>query len=261
MPRFLLPAVLFLTITSSATAKDVWILVGQARGPQLACSDIYTWYTDAIFHNFGATPESVALAGQGVSPLIAQVSFDVPAKSAVALSSQIGRIPPPGMNIAHFVVGNDIAVESRLEVRYDQPCLTTPPAGGPTGKVGFPVFTRLAAADEVQVHFGTDLGLQRSRVNVGVYNASSVPANAHMEVRNQACFPSTQAKADIVVPANTLVQTTLIPGLCEFVQDTSVPAWVRSAVVIVDQPSITYATPVSNQQSPNVSFGVGTPQN
>ena len=235
--------------------------MGQARGPQLACGDVYTWYTDAIFHNFGATAESVTLAGQGVAPLIQQVSFDVPAKTSMALSNQIGRMPPLGMNIAHFQVGNDIGVESRLEVRYDQPCLSIPPSPGPSGKIAFPVFTHLIPAGEVQVHFGTDLGLQRSRVNVGVYNASSVPANAHLELRSQACFPSTQAKADFVVPANTLVQTTLSPGLCEFIQDTSVPPWVRSTVVIVDQPSITYATPVSNQQSPNVSFGVGTPQN
>jgi hypothetical protein len=261
MPRFLIAAVLFLTIVKSAAAKDVWILIGQARAPQLACGDVYTWYTDAIFHNFGAAPESVSLVGQGVAPLIPQVSFDVPAKSSMALSTQIGKMPPLGLNIAHFQVGNDISVESRLEVRYDQPCQATSPAPGPAGKVGFPVFTGLVPADEVQVHFGTDIGSQRSRVNVGVYNASPVPANAHLEVRNQACYPSTQAKADFVVPPNTLVQTTLTPGLCEFIQDTNVPPWVRSTVVIVDQPSITYATPVSNQQSPNVSFGVGTPAN
>ncbi|HSP15581.1 MAG TPA: hypothetical protein VLV78_12590 [Thermoanaerobaculia bacterium] len=260
MPRFLVPVVLFLTITSSAIAKDAWVLIGQARGPQVACNDVYTWYTDTIFHNLGTTVAKVSLVGQGVAPLITQVSFDVPAKSSVALSKEIGRMPPSGMNIAHFDVGDGVFVESRLEVRYDQPCVAIPPAAGPSGKIGFPVFDHLVPAGELQVHFGTDLGFQRSRVNVGVYNAASVPATAHVELRNQACFPATQAKADVVVPPNTLVQTSLAPGLCEFVENDSTPPWVRTTVVTVDQPSLSYATPVSNQQSPNVSFGVGTPR-
>jgi hypothetical protein len=255
-----LALVLLVTIVQTAAAKDAWVLVGQARGARSGCNDYYTWYTDTIFHNLANAEARVSVVDQGVAPVITPVSFAVPANHSVGLSTQIGAMPPPGMNMVHFDVGDSVYVESRLEYRYDQPCSAVAPAPGPAGKIGFPVFDHLVPAGQLQMHFGTDLGLQRSRFNVGIYNAASVPATAHIEVRNQSCFPINIADADVVVPPNTLVQASLPQRLCEYLVDTSTPPWVKYTIVIVDQPSLTYVTPVSNQQAPNVSFGVGTPR-
>lgn len=257
--KFLLPFVLLLTIVQTAAARDAWVLIGQARAARSGCNDYYyTWYTDTIFHNLAGAEAKVSVVEQGVAPLITPVSFSVPANHSVALSTHIGAMPPLGMNMVHFNVSDSVYVESRLEYRYDQPCVANAP--GAAGKIGFPVFDHLVPAGQLQMHFGTDLGLQRSRFNVGIYNAASVAANAHIEVRNQSCFPITISDADVVVPPNTLVQASLPQGLCEYLVDTSMPPWVKYTVVIVDQPSLTYVTPVSNQQAPNVSFGVGTPR-
>jgi hypothetical protein len=249
-----------LTFVQPLIAKDAWVLVGQARGVRSGCNDYYTWYTDTVFHNVSNAEAKVELVDQGVAPQITAVSFNVPAQHSVALSTQIGALPPAGMNIVHFDVSDAIFVESRLEYRWDQPCVATPPSPGPSGKIAFPVFDHIVPAGQPQFHFGTDLGLQRTRFNVGIYNAGSVPANARVQVRNQACYPLNISDADVVVPPNTFVQASLPQRLCEYLVDTATPPWVKYAVVIVDQPSITYVTPVSNQQMPNVSVGVGTPK-
>ena len=118
----------------------------------------------------------------------------------------------------------------------------------------------MAATREPQIHFGTDLGLQRVRTNVGIYNAGSVPANAHVELRKSVCFPVTVASADASIPPNTLVQISLTQERCDTVIPASVPPWVKHTVIVVDQPSLTYVTPVVNFQAPSISFTVGTPQ-
>ena len=254
------PIILFITISQSAFAKDVWVLVGFAPGPHAQCESFYTWYTDTVFHNLSSKEAKVAVVGQGAGPLINPVSFSIPASDEVSLSSQIGAFPPSGLNIVHFDISDDVFVESRLEYRFDQPCVGAPPAPGPAGKIAFPAFSRLAATREPQIHFGTDLGLQRVRTNVGIYNAGSVPANAHVELRKSVCFPVTVASADASIPPNTLVQISLTQERCDEVVPASVPPWVKHTVIVVDQPSLTYVTPVVNFQAPSISFTVGTPQ-
>lgn len=257
-----LRAILLVIITSCvsvANARDVWVVMGSARGPASGCSPVYTWSADAFLHNVGPQPASVKVIdtsnGVGAEP----IDSVVPPQHAVALSRLFGqRVPPNMLFVTHLSVTDSILAEGRLEYAYDFPCSTLPPLMGPVGKGLFPVFTELRQPLAPQTHFGTDLALQRARINVGIYNDGDVTALAMVETRRPGCVGGTPERQSIQIPPKTIIQTTVrTPASCD-VGDPLMPTWEVSTTVTVDQPSFSYVSIVSNEQPPVTSFTIGT---
>lgn len=257
--RRLLLLSLLLSIANVSEAADAWVVLGLARGPVAGCNPVYTWRAIAVAHNLDADEVEVGVVhfsnGVTASP------------DTVALQrGEAAVIPPLGaatasvpVYVAKIAVPEGVAIESRLEYLYDNPCSTAPPAPGPAGKINFPVFRRLAAAGERQIHFGSDLGLQNARVNVGIYNAGTVEARAVVGVHRPGCGADATVTTEVRVPPDSLIQATVQqPPTCSGLGG-AVPAYVTYATVTVDQPSLSYTTPVSNVQPPNLSFAVAAP--
>jgi hypothetical protein len=183
-------------------------------------------------------------------------AITVRAGESLPLNSFSGDLAPAGLFAVRLDVPAGVAVEPRLEYRAAGTCGGAPPPLGPSGKIGMPAF-RLTDANEPQRHFGLDLGIQPSRVNVGVYNAGGSAATATIELRRAACNdPSTTI---VTVPPDTLVQVSArTPPPCASPLFPRTPPWIVNGTVTVDQPSFTYATPLSNVQRPVISFGVGS---
>jgi hypothetical protein len=248
-------AVFILLASAAARGEDQWVILGEARGAGMECRPFHTWRAVAVAHNFAAQDAMIRIVEttNGVTPAVQAVG--VPADTSVQLPSldAAGSVP---IFVARLDVPAGIRVESRLEYRYDNPCLGAPPAPGPAGKIELPLFRALRTANEQQIHLGSDLGMQAVRVNVGVYNGGDVVATATIEVRRPACGRTSSTFAEIRVPAHDLLQVSLPqPALCSG-GNALVPSYVTYTLVRADQPALSYVTPVSNEQGPAISFAV-----
>ena len=126
-----------------------------------------------------------------------------------------------------------------------------------------PVFRSFVPAGERQAHLSTDLGNDigkevSSRVNVGIYNASAVTANATIEFR-QHCDETLLASTSVTVPPDTLIQ---VPGLGGTSRNcpASDPLFLGGggiyAVVTVDQPSASFVSVLANTLLPTNSISI-----
>jgi len=149
--------------------------------------------------------------------------------------------------VDHLEVPDGVKIESRLELGGTS-CSPTTPASFPAafGKLSFPVVRSLAPANTRQLFLGADNGASDSRVNIGVFNASVVPALAHLEVR-RACDDLLLASQDATIAANQLSQISLFPVIdrppCA---DERANGYASYAAVTVDQPSLAYVSTLSN---------------
>lgn len=256
-----LRAILLVIVSSCvsvANARDMWVVMGSARGPASGCSPVYTWTADAFLHNLGPQPASVKVIDTSNDVPKAPIDMSVLPQQAVALSRLFGDRVPPRLFVTHLSVTDSILAEGRIEYAYDFPCSTLPPLLGPVGKGLFPVFTELRQPLAPQSHFGTDLALQRARINVGIYNAGDVTALATVETRRPGCVGGASERQSIQIPAKTIIQTTVrTPASCD-AGDPLMPTWEVSTTVTVDQPSFSYVSVVSNEQPPVTSFTIGT---
>jgi hypothetical protein len=255
-------AILLFMIAACASvtnARDIWVVMGSARGPVDACSPVHTWLADAYLHNVGLQAASVKVIdtsnGGGPVPIEATVF----PQQAVALSRLFGeRAPRSALYVTHLTVGDSILAEGRLEYSYDFPCSTLPPLLGPVGKGLLPVFTELQPPLVTRMHFGTDLALQKARINVGIYNDGDITALATVETRRPGCLGAASERQSIQVPPKSIIQTTVrTPTTCS-AGDPLMPTWEISTTVMVDQRSFSYVTVVSNEQPPVTSFALGT---
>ncbi len=244
---------------SAASARDIWVVMGSVRGPASGCSPVYTWVADAYLHNVGLQAASLKVidTSNGGGP----VPIDTPVlpQQSVALSRLFGdRAPRVPLFVTHLTVGDSILAEGRLEYLYDFPCSTFPPLLGPVGKGLLPVFTALQPPLAAQTHLGTDLALQKARINVGIYNDGDVTAVATVETRRPGCIGAAPERQSILIPPKTIIQTTVnTPAICN-AGDPLMPPWEVVTTVTVDQPSLSYVSVVSNEQAPVISFTIGT---
>lgn len=245
-------------------AEDVYLLRFFASGKEMQgwTSD---WLDDTLFYNPGTQPAIVRILGISNGPLQpdAPNSLTIPPRTVVSLRSSIGTfLNPPGAGnpargivwVLHLDVPAGLVVESRNEfyrVAHFGPPVTNPPVG----RVSMPVFRRLASAAEPQVILGTDLGLTKTRINVGIYNAGAIPATAKIEIR-RACDDSLTDSRSVTIPPNTTLQIgPMVEG--SDVCSPSIPPppgephrpdpWVRYTVVTVDQPSLSYVANVTEE--------------
>ncbi len=241
-------------LAADASASESWVLFGSVLGYRNGCDPSYAWRAEPIFHNTGAADRNISILHQSGTTSLPS-TLTIPSGTSLPLSRVVGG-PPLGIGVIELDAPGDVSVQPRLEYENILPCSGAAPALGPSGNISLPLF-RLVDAGQAQVHYGLDLGIQSVRVNVGVYNAGTRTATATVTLRRPSC--NNETNTFVTVPPDALVQVPVpVPPVCISPVNPS-PLWVLNATVIVDQPSFSYATTVSNGQSPNVTFGVGTP--
>jgi hypothetical protein len=237
-----------------ASAGESWVLFGSVLGYRNGCDPSYIWKAEPVFHNAGAVDRNISILHQSGTTSLPS-TLTIPAGTSLPLSLMVGG-PPLGIGAVELDAPADVVVQPRLEYENVLPCSGAAPALGPSGNITLPLF-HLVDAGQAQVHYGLDLGIQSVRINVGVYNAGTHLATATIALRRPSCDSATTTS--VSVPPDALVQVPVsVPPICSSPVNPT-PTWILNATVVVDQPSFSYATTVSNGQAPNVTFGVGTP--
>jgi hypothetical protein len=250
-----------LLFACSLHAAEVLVVAGSASGGRNACGGpLYFWSTETVAHNLGDAPATVALLAfsNAFEPSVPPPPVTIAPGESRSLPF-FGDVPSTPVYATRLDVGDGIRIESRLHYSYDS-CAGAPPLG-PAGKMALPVFDELTPSGARQVHLGTDLGLQASRVNVGIYNAAQTAAVAVIAVRRPACHEGGEGTTTVTIPPDSLIQVAApVPPVCP-TPDSSLQPYVTYTTVTVDQPSFSYAIALSRAQGPNVSFALGSGAN
>jgi hypothetical protein len=241
-------------LASTTFGADAWVVQGNTvAATPVPC--LWTlWTSDVLFFNTNDFPVTIQLLGTSDVPPPVPRSFTIGARQAATLNGSAApgtvAVPlnKPPIWVDHLDVPDGVKIESRLELGMAD-CSASPenPIPAAFGKLSFPVIRALAPSATRQVFLGADNGASLSRVNIGVYNASTVAASAHLEVR-RACDDFLLATQDVTVGPNGLSQFTLQPTpdrpACG---DTRANAHANYATVTVNQPSFAYVSTLSNQ--------------
>lgn len=269
-------ATLLLLCCAVGQADDRWVIRFQTLGspagvPDEPCLALF-WADRLVLRNTASEAATVRLIGvsNGEKAAVAR-DITIPAgKSVVDTPGITTWYPVPGIGgpiwINHLDVPSGVIVASRGEVLAG----VGPPCGignDPRifGSLAFPVFDRLVQPGVAQYHPAVDLGKDGfgsadARINVGIYNAGTGPATATIEIRRE-CDDFAIDRRVVTVPANTLLQfggfvtkgsTVGSPCGEELYRD--------YAVVIVDQPSLSYAVTASNQLPARIPVSVSFSQ-
>lgn len=244
----------------------------------------YFWQDRLMFHNPTASEQRVRFLGvsNGSARLDARDLVLPPGRSVSAVqdsafgggvSTLLNWFPFPLMDfdfllfVDHLDVPAGVAVASRIESHQSSNlCTPFPNINNKSfGLLSLPVYRSLTPAGMRQYHLGTDLGsddvglTNPSRVNIGIYNGGSVPANATIELR-RSCDDGLIASRGVRIPGNAILQTA---GLVNEVKDG--PGCAISllpqtyAVVTVDQPSFSYVVTLSNELPPKIPISISQP--
>jgi len=247
---------LLVIVTPAVKAADVYLVRFNALSRQNGCISV-VWHDQAVLFNSGNAPATVRVLGvsQGQPAAGAPNSFVLPPGSAVALDDALSHgwsnVAP--LYVMHLDVPPGVRVTSRNEVYTHNDCIVLPPRPGALGQVAMPVFTALVPAGTAQAHLGTDLGEFPSRTNVGIYNAGSVGAQAHIELR-RVCDDTVVDQRSVIIPPNSTVQVGALAAGANICTKSSQAEWLRYTVVTVDQPSLTFVSNV-RETPPNDSMG------
>lgn len=211
------------------------------------------WLDQVLFHNANATPVQVRLLGVSNSrPVIDPPAMEIPPRRVMSLrdnwpvADRWQPSEPVPLYVQHLDVPSGVTVESRNEF-----WVVFPAEGGTSAvsKVSMPIVRELTQPNVPQVHLGADIGRTPSRINVGIYNAGSVAANAVIEVE-QPCVDLPAATRRLTIAPNSVVQVAGLPsatpgGTCPYF---GAPwGWVRTVTVRVDQPSLSFVTNIAER--------------
>jgi hypothetical protein len=115
----------------------------------------------------------------------------------------------------------------------------------------------LVPAGTEQTYLATDLGTQPIRMNVGIYNAGTVPSNVAIELR-RSCDDAVLERRFTAVQANTVVQVT---GLTDTPRTSGNSCsssgstyYSRYVVVLMDQPGFSFVTILSSDLPPRIAI-------
>lgn len=159
-------------------------------------------------------------------------------------------------------VPHGILVESRAELYGPEatplPC-QAPPGSSPSpevfGTMALPVVRSLIPAGSEHVHLATDLGTERSRTNVGIYNGGSLAATAVVEVR-RSCDDVVVEARTVNIPADSVTQAYgFIDGLgaspgCGSPGTTQYSRYVS---VVMTQPGFSFVTTLARDLPPRIA--------
>jgi hypothetical protein len=165
--------------------------------------------------------------------------------SRVAKAGELAGTQAPLLYVTKLDVPDGVEIEGRLDVYGADLCSFPPPIPYAIAKIAMPVYERLAAAGEVQRHFGADLGTGDVRLNVGVYNGGGQSANVMIRARRPLCEIETTVTQTATIAANTIVQIALphVPP-CNSGDELN-PAWSTEITVEADQPSLSFVSVIS----------------
>ncbi len=241
MARAFLGLALYVCAVGGARA-DIWAFRFDARSGGISVS----WHDDLVFHNTAKQDAVVRLVGISNGEIRPEDPIEIPvaAGRTVSLAGR-GLWKPdsfPDLWVVRLEVPEGVIVASRggLDGECPSPCGLPPNPLPNLGAFSMPVFRDLVSAGVGQIHVGADLGAQPSRFNVGLYNGGERDAVATISVY-QACDDTVLESRSVIVPANSALQ---VGGLgsakthCD--PNAGFNTWLRYAVVVMDQPGISY---------------------
>ena len=234
---------LLLLSSLPSRAEEVWVVGGLAGTRTGPCSGV-RWQSETILHN--RSNEDAFIRVLQVSNG-GQVNTEAPPLTLPARRSLATRPGTANSNIwvTKLDVSSSVAVESRLEYVPSDLCAPQghPPEVLPAGKIGLPVFRQLVAPGEEQAHYGTDLGRQRVRLNVAIYNVADVKALATITVHRPLCASNVQASKVVEIAADSIIQVPM-GDLDPCLQSPS--GWSSFVTVVVDQPSFSFVSTLNS---------------
>lgn len=244
-----------------ADAGEIWAFRFDSLSNPISTS----WHDDLIFHNTTAGDAVVRLLGVSNGAIRSDdlMEISVPAGRTVSMWNFWGVWWPdtfPGFWAVHAEVPDGVLVASRGEAHSECPS----PCGRPTnpdpdlGTFAMPVFRALVQSGVPQLHMGADLGAETARLNVGIYNAGAAIGTATITVY-PACDDTPLEVRTVRILPNTASQA---GGFGSAKPSCGVPErgqnpWLRYAVVVVDQPSVSYVINVADDLPfwPKIPFG------
>jgi hypothetical protein len=255
IPR-LLATVLALSLAAgdAARAADAYVIgfFAYSQVSHGSCG-LIAWRSDLILHNPGPVEARVRQisVSNGVLPGLT-TELVIPARQTITGIHLLGTLPGgrlPFLWVARLDMPDHILVQGRVEASPTDCGGTSPPNPPTYGAFSLPVIRSLTPPNTTKIHLGADLGFVDSYVNVGVYNASTEPANATVELR-QACDDSLVDRRTVAIPAQTIVQIGGLAGPLTSCATGSPPRtsdWVRYVAVTVDRPSLSYVVSKMNE--------------
>lgn len=251
-------------MTSVASAADSWILRGyvhvELNGPRPCGVSAAGWQITTLFHNLSDQPRivrSLDVSNGGV----ATGDVALQPQGSAALIAAAPSVTDTRLWVAHFDVPPDVVVEDRLQY--------LPAVNGSCGapQVRFhpptwqlPTYSSLSAANQLQIHLGTDVEGGPMRVNVVVFNAAAVTAAAHVEIRSARCV-QTVAVRDLRIEGNGVEQISIALSASESCAPANsfVDPATYFTTVRVDQPSLSFVTVLSIPLPPSAPVTIGVP--
>ena len=270
MPKRLIAlSLLLLMIPISAPSADAY-LVRFRSIIRVETGYSMMWADFVQFYNRGTSPATVKVLGMsdGTPSSTSPDSFTVPPGRVLRLDFALNGAWSPrevhledtALYTLHLDIPPGVIVDSRDEV-YLRMDFIGSSFFYPQGHASMPVFDGLTPSNVPQVHLGSDLGVRQSRTNAIIYNAGSVAATAHVELR-RTCDDSVDDQRSVLIPPNS---TTQIAGLSAHVGGGCDHN--RYTVVTVDQPSlslvsnVTKSTPDSvTGRTPTIDVSVSHPR-
>lgn len=238
-----------------ARADEIWVLRGQTL-PQCPASTA-VWRADALLMSPPDTATDVQVLDVSNGGAAEQPLFALIPGRAISLGFGARDHAPAVVWITHVQVPPGTIVDGRLTYFTDD-CRGIPAPLEPSVKVQTPIFRALVPAAVRQVHTGSDLGAQDARVNVGIYNDGTVPAEALIVVRRPNCDGAPTEK-HVTIPPRSLIQDSLNPPTPCSQAGLMFPGSYTITEVTVSEPSLTYAVALSNGTPPGATIGFGSP--
>lgn len=254
-------AALLLVTPSLLLGADVWVVRGAGATLRDECRGV-GWEAYAIVHNRSNAFANVRFLhgsnGQySGPPVTAGLSAG---QSRLARDLGLSSSGEQGVLwVDHLEVPDIVVVEGRLDQSAVDQCDVSgrPPIERATSKLRMPVFSKLVPAGQEQVHYGTDLGSQRTRVNVAIYNAGETIATAVVRVEKPLCTEGGSGITRTVsVRPDSIEQFSFGEGVPCGVHSFRGREWASLVTVTVDQPSFSLISTLSNDQVPAVGAAV-----
>ena len=253
MARLLVLTTTFLlSFPSVMAASEAWIIRGEAYSNGAFCGTRALFNADAFFYNTGVSSARVQIleVSNGGAPA-APASFDVaPGDVAELGGSHVETYPAGLLWVTHVSIPDDVVIDGALVWHFIDLCKGASPYPYYLGRLTLPVFTALTPAGKVALHPGTDLGVENARTNVGIYNGGDAGAMATVRVYLHSCGAAPVQTRSVSVDPRTAMQVSVPPvAVCDPADPTAY------VTVVVDQPSLSWVTTLSNESLPGTTIG------
>lgn len=242
---------------SRAAGADAYVVHIRASSGERSDGSRQFWSDDLLLHNSGEAAGSVRVvaASNGVTLPISDPLPVAAGKTIVFdLEGIASQGPTPSMFVLHLDIEGQLVVASRL---LSGSVISGSPSAPPNhGGVPLPVVRQLVPAGQEQILLDADLLGLDSRLNVSLYNAGAVEANALVELVGE-CDDNVAATFHEIIAPNAIQQFNGLgpQPLCDLRDTLDRPTYVR---ITMDQPGFSFATMLANTGDLTVPVGVAT---